>query len=276
MKLISYKSLDYRSILEEFISLQKKREPTLTLARLAQEVQIQPSYLTNVLKKRADLNSDQLYHLAQKLSCSSEETDFLLLLLEYTRTQIPSRKAQLKERIEAIKNEKLTAKNVLQSETLALNDAQVNEFYLDPLNDLVHLYCSLDKLDKNDISAEALSKKFGISSAKAKKILTLLEKLNLLTYKNAKWSASKITKHLPKESPLCKPFHTQHRLLALEKLQKTDEEEYYSFSASISADEATKEAIKIEFLNFLKSVQQITEKAPSKELFQLNFDLFSW
>lgn len=273
MKLISYKSSDYRSVLEEFINFQKKMNASLTLAKLAQSVQIQPSYLTNVLKKRADLNSDQLYYLAQKLACSKEETDYLLLLLEYTKTQIPSRKNELKERIDNIKNEKLSAKNVLQSETLALNNEQVNEFYLDPLNDLVHLYCSLDKID---ISAESLSTKFSISITKAKKILSLLEKLNLITYKNGKWVVSKITKHLPKESPLCKPFHTQHRLLALEKLQKTDEEEYYSFSASISADAATKEAIKIEFLNFLKTIQQTTEKAPSKELFQLNFDLFSW
>lgn len=273
MKLISYKSLDYRSILEEFISIQKGMDSSLTLAKLAQSAQIQPSYLTNVLKKRADLSSDQLYFLAQKLSCSKEETDYLLLLLEYTRTQIPARRSQLKEQIENIKKEKLSAKNILQSESLALNNDQVSEFYLDPLNDLVHLYCSLDKMD---ISIDSLTTKFSISTVKAKKILSLLEKLNLISYKNGKWSVSKITKHLPKESPLCKPFHTQHRLLALEKLQKTDEEEYYSFSATISADTATKEAIKIEFLNFLKSIQQTTEKAPSKELFQLNFDLFSW
>ena len=273
MKLFSYKSYDYRTLLDEIILFQKKRDPSITLSKLAQAVPIQASYLTNVLKKRADLNSDQLFSLAKQLSCSPEESDFLLLLLEYSRTQILARRSQLKERIDTIKNEKLSAKNVLKSDSLALSEIQVNEFYLDPLNDLVHLFCSLDQ---SDISIESLTSQFSISQAKAKKILALLEKLNLISFKNGKWNTSKITKHLPKESPLCKPFHTQHRLLALEKLQKTDEEEYYSFSATISADEASKEAIKVEFLNFLKSVQLITEKAPSKELFQLNFDLFSW
>lgn len=273
MKLVSYKSLDYRVVLEEFINIQKKMDDSLTFAKLAQSVQIQPSYLTNVLKKRADLNSDQLYFLAQKLNCTKEETDYFLLLLEYTRTQIPTRKAQLKEQIENIKKEKLSAKNVLQSETLELTNEQIAEFYLDPLNDLILMQCSLDKMD---ISIETLSAKFSISTSKTKKVLNLLEKLNLITFKDGKWKTSKITKHLPKESPLCKPLQAQQRLLALEKLQKTDEEEFYSFSATISADASTKEAIKIEFLNFLKSVQQITEKAPSKELFQLNFDLFSW
>ena len=114
-----YEKSDYRALVQALIELGQQQTPRLTLSEVARKTQIQPSYLSNVLKHRSHLNSDQLFLLLNLFSLAEEEVEFGLDLLEWERSNHPKRRNQLKERLKKRRNAKLRAENYLNSEVAA-------------------------------------------------------------------------------------------------------------------------------------------------------------
>jgi hypothetical protein len=59
-------------------------------------------------------------------------------------------------------------------------------------------------------------------------------------------------------------------------LQTLNEDEKHNFMGTFSADPETAAEIKKKFRDFLKDVERLVIKAPSKNVFQMSFDLFKW
>jgi hypothetical protein len=83
--------------------------------------------------------------------------------------------------------------------------------------------------------------------------------------------------HLPKDSSLIHPHQTLLRVKSIEHQQnKSQDAGNYAFSVTFSCDEEGRKKIQEEFLKYLKSVQKTVQNAGSEEVYQINFDLFSW
>ncbi len=81
-----YSYLEYRPALAERLVRQKNQPGGVTMAKLAEKIPVQPSYLTNVVKERAHFNADQLHTLCELLGYTAEEIRYLTLLLEHERS----------------------------------------------------------------------------------------------------------------------------------------------------------------------------------------------
>ncbi len=264
---------DYRKALLSRIQALKELRPDFTLTQIAEKAGMQPSYLTNVLKGRAEFNTDQIYRVAELLDLSADKIDFLILLLEYSRTSLPSRRSLLKNRIAEIRAKQLRADSVLDSKKMQISDLEQAQYYLDPFVEIIHMYLNLNSVE---FDVPSISRRFGLSQKQTAKILDLLERLQLLVRQGKKWKVLGVTKHLTADSPFSRAHLVSHRQLAIDRIWRVGTETCYSFSGTFSCSEEAREKIKAEFLSFLKKFEKLVTESSSDELYQINFDLFPW
>ncbi len=272
MQIFEFKS--YRAGLEELLAHEKKlRGARGSMARLAEKAQIQPSYLTNAMKLRAHLSSDQIYSLGEVLGLNESAKEFLSLLMEWERASHAGRKADLRKRLDATKKENIRVGKHIKVPESPLAEIERQKYYLDPNIELMHLYLGTENAPTD--TAE-IAKLWGLPEQTISDALVFLQKSGLVKLKGKKWISEAVHQHLPRESPLCKPQQMLMRLRAMETLQKIPRNEAYTFAATVTMTEEVKFQIQARFIEFLKETEKLIRDSRSENIYQIQFDLFPW
>ncbi len=266
-----YKYTNYRKFLKEMIESKKKLDPSLTFSKLADEMSVQRSYLSQVLNNRGSFNLDQVYLISKQLGLDEDETEYLSLLLEIERSQVKERRGKLNDKRKQIKSLKMKSEKYLDRKPLDIESGFFARYYNDPYCSLVHMFLLIPKYN---FSSERLLEKLEISKEKLTEILLILEKCRLIKVQKKKILVIKENLHLSNDSYLSKTNATMFRLKAIEYQQKCVNKSDYFFTASFSSDERTREKIKDSYMDFLSKVSAFVKDAPSEDVYHLNFDLF--
>ncbi len=263
----------YTDALNQKFEEWKTGNPQGTLAKLAIDCLMQPSYLTNVLKGRCDFNSDQLFRFCELIGFKVEEIDYLLILLEFKRTNYKKRKGILEKKINELRQRNLRAEKNLSVKTVELTTEQLEQYYLDPYIQLVHifLYSKQGKCRVDDVA-----KQFSIAQLQAAGVLQALEKLNYIKRKGNHFEVLVEGRHLPKDSQIARPHQILMRMKSIDQIQRLSPDNVYSFSATISTLPEVRTKIQAEFLKFLKTAEKLVTNNDPENLYQMNFDLFPW
>lgn len=268
-----YDFRDYRELIRSQAVALKREHPARTLKWLAGKIGVQSTYLTNVLKGRSHLNSDQLYATVEAFGWDEDQAAYVELLMDWERSAHTKRKQELQKRIDEVRKAKLQSKAHLKQEVVKANPEEYSKFYLNPFYALVHAFITLPKYaSKPSLVSQCLN----LGSKQVKGIVKELVQLHFLAEEKGAYMRTKKNFHLPKESPLCSPHLLLMQQAAATHMQSLPEEEKYSFTATLSADPATREKIHREFLNFLKTIEPWVKAAPVEELYGMRFDLFRW
>lgn len=268
-----YNYLDYRALVRDQAQAWRKKRSGLTLQRLAEYARIQPPYLTNVLKGRAHLNSDQLYLITKALGFQSDETAYALKLLEWERCSLADRKRELEEQIHEIRRNMLKTEKQLRAKKVDIQSENFMRFYLNPDLQLVYTFLGVKRFAQNiDLIAQSL----GIEKGRVESLIKELKELGFITLSEQGIEKTYPNLHLPKESPLTRAQQQMLRLRSLQQQQLLDDSLNYSFMVTFTADKETRDKIHREFLKFLKTVEGWVKDAPSEEVYQIHFDLFRW
>lgn len=268
-----YTSKNYREGIHFLIEREKARGAEVNFSRLSEAIRVQRPYFSKVMNGQADFNADQLYLLCHFFELAEEETDFLHLLLEYDRAAIKEKRDYLKSKIEKIQNKHLEIKKHMDSEEINPSSALYTQYYLNHYMQVVHMALLIKKYQNLEKLAHALS----VSPEFIQDIVKRLEELGLVEYKNNRFHVTSRKIHLPKESPLLRPHQGVVRLQSMQRVQqKGMDPTQYAFSATFSGDEEIRQQIQQEFLKFIKTLQKYLAQGGTEEVYQLNFDLFSW
>lgn len=269
MDVFSYDS--YRLCLRDAIDARKTFNRSTSYARLADSVGIKRSYLSSAIHGRADLNADQLFNLCERLNMSRSESDYLLLLREIEKCQVPKRRSQLEEQRHKIKEEELKSEKHLGRKEIAPTDLNYTEYFSTPWCPTVHMFLTVPKYaDRLDLIAERLR----ISRDEVNHALGVLERCRLLRLTGTGIELLSEFLHVPSDSYLSRVYATAFRLKAIEYQQQRTNEEDYFFTSSFSASVALRREIKSKFLEFLQWLGPKVESAPPDDVFHVNFDLF--
>ncbi len=271
MKIYEFNNI--QDILESYIKEQKVLGNKVTYQSLAEEIRVQKSYLSKVMKKDAYLSKDQAYLLCKRLKLNSDEREFIFLLLDRDKAAIRELKEDLTKKIKTIQNKNTKTENYLDTTNNELSSSEIQKYYLNSENQLIHLSLGIEKFQKN---VDLLKSVFNLSSNQLSTSLNLLNDLKLIEIKENKIKLIKANLHLPKDSLFFESWQTLLKIKSQEHIKKVPSENKYNFVASFSADEKAHEEIRIEFMKYLKKVESIVKKAPAKDLYQLNYDIFKW
>jgi uncharacterized protein (TIGR02147 family) len=270
--MLVYAYNDYRDWIQDYIERKKKLVKGFNFSRLAESSNMQKTYLSKVLSKNTHLNSDQLYLICEACECSEEESFYLNLLLEKERCGVKKRKEKLLAQIKEIQKRQLSSESHLLVEKVSSTMPLMEEYFLDPYMQQVHVLLTISSYQKN---INLISQKLKITDERVQKILETLVRLKLVLIDNSIYKVVSDSLHLPKDSPLCKPYLIQQRFVAIGEIQRQSFDDVYSFSANFASSKKSKEEIRKEFLKFLEIAQKISKSSKSEELFQINFDLFN-
>lgn len=271
-----FNSLDYRDLCYSLASELKKKSPHWTSQKIAEKIPVHGPYLSNVFNKKAHFSVDQLFEFSNIVKLNPHETEYLLLLADWERCASQTRKADLKKRIEKIRQKSKLTEEHLQQQVMSHSDDVEARYFLNPDLFLVSTFLGIDKYaQKPALIAAALK-------VSEKQIAAWVDELvNMDFFKRSKTdelSPGKRAKsfHLSKKSPYCDPHILLMMLRGQQHQRSIRPEENYAFSLTFTGSQEAREALHSEFLKFLKRAEQIVKDAPSQEVFQMNFNLFPW
>ncbi len=267
-----YNYLEYRKYIKDTVEQKKKVGMKMTYESLATSIRVQKSYLSKVLTGNAKLNRDQAYLLCESFKLSNEEKDFFFLLLDYDTSAISNRRKDLLKQIKEIQKVKCRPKEYIQSKSI-ISKNDTNLYYLDPLHQLVHMALTIKEFNK---SPKALCDSLNISEEKFTSILSSLETMKIIEIDKNGIKVLIESVHLEDQSSLYWPWKSQLNNMANSRLQYKKCDEDISFSVVFTCDQETKEKIRNDFFKLLEKSQKLVNKSKSKNMCQLNFDLFKW
>jgi len=268
-----YSAIDYRKILSFLVEREKAKGIDCNFSKLADAIRVQRPYLSKVINGSADLSEDQLHLACEYFNISGDEKNYLDLLLQYSKSGLKERREFLKKQIHKFQSIKLDLKNNIEAERISPSNSQFSEYFLNPNMQIVHVALNI----KHYQNLEVLANRLNLSKKHLSEILKKLEILKLIEFKNNKYSVINQSIHLPQDSNLLHPHQTLTRVKSIEHQQvKSQDAENYSFSVTFSCDEEGRKKIQEDFVKYLKSVQKTVQNAGSEEVYQINFDLFSW
>jgi uncharacterized protein (TIGR02147 family) len=268
-----FEELDYRKILERIVTERKQVDGDFRFHLMASAMRIQKSYLSRVIHGHAELNSDQLFLACKYLGLDENQISYMELLLDYAKSNVPEKKKKLAVAIERHQSENLESQAHIKARAAASGDSGLTLYYVDPLNQIVHI-CLLIKRYRE--SPALLAEDLELAPARLLKSITLLEKLGIIAQSEGKISVLLRQLHLPRDAEVYPIWRDQLKLMSLQRLKTLPEGSDYSFSVIFSSDKKTKEKIQRKFLNLLKDIEPLVEKANDENVFQMSFDLFGW
>ena len=266
---------DYKSYLKAAL-LQKKQAVSssrFTYDRMAKACGIQKTYLSRVLNSDAShLSVDQLYLACRFLGIAGDERSFLLVLLDYERTQVAERKLDLRTKLQDLRDRHQQSEAYLRAKKVP-DASKLAAFYLDPDAMLLHMFLAVPRF-RDDL--RLLRETLGLPDDRFASILASLEAMQLVELKGTKYRLCREHSHLPTHSEFYPAFRSLQRLKALERIGKLSSERSYNFSVVFAATEETRQSIKTKFLALLQDIEQEVTAALSEEVYQMSFDLFDW
>ena len=271
MNVFSYRS--YQAVLEEAVKEKRLADGEFNFQKLADITGIQKSYLSKVRNKKAHLSADQAFGLAEQFGLSEEETEYFILLVEYERTAIDSRRRYLLKQIDRVYQEHRKSDRHVQVKTRIGEQEATLQYYSVPWVQIVHLGLTIERFRR---SPQDLATALGVPRQTVADAIEILIRMGLAERKGKSIVSAEDPIHLSKDSPVYPVWRNQLKLLSLNRLSLTPDGLDYSFGVTFSATETVREQIQQRFFQFLKAIEREVKGAASQEVYQLNFDLFSW
>lgn len=236
--------------------------------RMAVFLNIQTSYLSQVMKRYKNFTEEQAASATQFLGLNLLESEYFLLLVQRSRAGTDTLKELLNKRISKILSESEEVKSRLPSSQSQLTETQSAMFYSHWQYSAVRLLCSLPSMD-----VDQLSQRLHLERGKVQKILDFLLEVGLcLRDENGKITMGPSITHVESKSLLSIRHHSNWRQNVIANLDKREEQNLH-FTSPLTCSIKDFEVIRKKNLDHISNIAKIVTHSPSEELycFQLDF-----
>lgn len=238
-------------------------------ARFADHVQIQASFLSQVIAKKYSLNMEQADLANSFFEHTLEESAFFISLVSRDRAGTVSLKNFYNLQInEILKKRQIVIERL--GKKFEVSEVAKGIYYSSWIYPAVHLACSLSK----SLSASEIASLLKISPEIALKTIEFLLESNLIVKKNDRLESTESWIRIDRTSAHVVKHHTNWRLKAIQNLEHTTEEDL-NYSGLYSMNRETALKVKDRLLEVLKPIIKEIENSPETSLYQLNLDFFS-
>lgn len=267
-----FEEMDYREILKKGMAERVKIDKRASFQEMAEFIAIQKSYLSRAIHGHVDLNPDQLYMACQFLRFKDEHIEYTLLVRAHSLTLVPSRKDVLRRKISFVQKKNLETKESLSAKIIT-SEKTIAEYYLDPLNQIVHMSLDIPFFASNP---KELIKYLKFSSRRVIESIDTLKRTGFIRQLENKMSVNLDHIHLPRENLLYKSWRNQIRMMSLNQLDNLNSKEHYSFSVTFTGSANLQKNIQAKFIELIKDIEKLAVKCKKDRVIQINFDLFPW
>lgn len=266
----------YKEILRQRVEqLKERRGQGISYQRMADACGIQKTYLSRLFNDgKTHLSADQLFLAMKYLGLSEEDAELTELFWNWERAGTEARRKDLRAKLDAALRERQKAEKVVSAKkVMAAGGDAINEYYLDPFQQLVHGFLMIPRYRQNP---EAIARKLGLTQARMNGIIKKLLRMGLIEEGAKGYTLTQMRLHLTPDSPVYYPYRALMRLRSLDLMQRRSHEESYGLSVIFTGSALSRKKVQSRFLEFLKDVEKEVQGDPDEEVYQLNFDLVSW
>ncbi|RZA08699.1 MAG: DUF4423 domain-containing protein [Proteobacteria bacterium] len=268
-----FEEASYREILKKRVKELHREGGKLNWRKIAARISIQYTYLSRALNHaKTHLNEDHLYEVCKLLRFLPNELEYVLALRGLETAESQARRDYLSTRALALKNSQQVGGAVEKSGAIG-GDIH---FLLSPLGWLTYFALGLPAYRANP---RKIAGQLGISAPQLRTILNSLHDLGLMEIGENIYEVKKVNKnhfHYSFDHPLTQLHQQMLRLQCDAHYLRLPEGKRHRFMATFNADEGAFEKIEKLFFAFVKEVEKVAVPAPSKQSYQLNFELFKW
>ncbi|MCC7404061.1 MAG: TIGR02147 family protein [Bdellovibrionales bacterium] len=205
-------------------------------AKLAQALNCQSSFVSQVVHGRVHLSLEQAYRANDFFSHDAHQAHFFMLLVQMERAGSRDLRDYYGRQIESLlaEREKIKSRVVTTQE---LTESQQAHYYSHWDYIGVHMALAVPELSSPGAIAQALK----LPQARVDSVLEFLVGLGLAEVKGGRYQIGKVHMHLGTGSPFLHQHHVNWRLEALKRLNTTSNHQlHYSAAFTLSRQDYTK------------------------------------
>lgn len=258
---------DYRIYLKAWIEKARDNQ-TSNLSRLAQGINVNPSYMAHVLSGLKNLSFEQAAEISKIFLHTNLEREYFFALVQIERAGTQLLKEYWETKRQAILDERLRVKSRVGTHVeLTAEDRAI--FYSSWIYVAVFVATAID----DGQTLDQIAQRFSLGRAKAEEILSFLERTGVCIRENAVYKMGQNTVYISNESPLVVKHHTNWRMKAIQKMDSRQPKELF-YTSPMSMSNADFEKIREILLKNIEASQKIAQNSGAEEVFCLNIDFF--
>jgi uncharacterized protein (TIGR02147 family) len=263
-----YQVSDYRRFLQHLIY---EREQKWGLVKeVAKAVQCHSSYVSQVCQQKAHFSPEQAFLVAEFFKLSTDETDFLIELLNYNRAAAPKARQFFKARLEKRRKERLDLTKRFK-ETTALSNDEIEIYYDSWVPQALHMLCMIEK---KEWTSAALAKALGISERRVQTHLEELLQIGVLVLDRNQYKVQRPNVHAPKGSRAAQRLHQNWRAKTLGQLDSASDGDNFHYSAVMTMTSSDARKIHEQIRSHLESVRETVLPSPSESVYVHLIDFY--
>lgn len=236
--------------------------------RLAESIPVHTTFISQILKGRADFSLEQAESINSFFDHTDDEGEYFILMLLKDRAGSGKLKSRFERKIESQREDRINIKKRLAADgEITVQDRE--RFYSSYLYGAVHVLSAIPKYKSVASLAEALR----LPRTQVQEIVEFMLRIGVLKEENFVLSPGSGHVHLGNDSELILRHHANWRLHTLSNLQLVDKEDLH-YSACLSLSQADAYRVKESMLSNLKTNVGIISASPEEVAYVMSFDFY--
>lgn len=262
-----YEFEEYREYLNVYLSGLPKRGHGFR-ARMAAAMRCKGSYVSRILKGRAELQLEQAEALSRLLEHSAEEFEFFILMVQAARAGTVTLRNHFERQLNRLRAHRLKLRNRIPTEQ-PLSVEQQARYYSHWEYAAVHMLLLIPALQER----ESLASHLKIPMRRLSRILDFLTECGLAQQEGSKYKIGKAVIHAPGDSPFAPHNHINWRQRSIQALQdEPDQGLHLTTILTMSAKDVDR--VRELFIQCVEKTNNIVDSSGNEKSVALMIDFF--
>lgn len=266
MEVFNYNN--YRKYLEKKLGPEGSR--TGLRKQLAESLSVHTTFVSQVLKEKAELSLEQAEGVNDFFQHSDEEGEFFILLVLKDRSGTSKLRQRFENKIKTIRDSRLKISKRLGVNN-EISEIDREKFYSNYIYGAVHVLSSIPEFQ----TIEALANKLNLPRTKVIEVTDFLLKIGLLKQSSGKLLTGPQHIHLKNDNEMILKHHINWRMHTIQSLQFLEKDDLH-FSACVSLAQNDVEKVKEILLESMESNIKVISGSKEETAFVLSFDFYKF
>ena len=267
MKKSVYEYERYKPFINELIQA-KGSEGRGTKKSLANALNCQSPFISQVLSGDLDFNHDQAFACARFFGLNQDETEYFMLLVSLAKASTPDLKRFYLESLESKREVHRQIMGRMKIKKSLKTENQII-YYSSWVYSAVHMALTIPEVR----TREALAKKMKLSLESIDQILNFLVESGLAQKTGIHFEPTDQWYHLDKSSPMISKHHTNLHIKAIQSLDSPMKRDLH-YSAFFTCSKKDLGLIEELILKTLSEFNELVKPSKEEELAAINLSLF--
>jgi uncharacterized protein (TIGR02147 family) len=237
-------------------------------AHLAEALNCQTSFLTQVFTQKAHLSLEHALKACEYLNFDEKESDYFMLLVQKGKAGNKKLEDYFQRKIKKIKQTRDQIDHRIKIKTdLSLEDQMT--YYSVWYYAAIHIAASIPNIN----TAEKISKYLNLSPLITKNALSFLEAKGFVEFVNGAYIVGARRIHLKKGMPMLPRHHSNWRMKAIASIDQEKEHDLH-YTAVLGISKTDAQLLREKLLKLLEEFEPVISKSPEETSVVLLLDLF--